>query len=208
MELVEHRRTRLPADERRALIVAAARSLFARNGFHATGTNEIAAAAGCSEPIIYRHFRSKQALFGAALEDAARQIRARVDANDALPGETPFDAYVRLMRDLIADPLFAEASRLRLLAVSLADDPEVNAALRTVSKLHRERACGVVQTGKDDGSIRADIDGGMVAMVLFGLGLASSFKLAIDGEDALAGFPALLDSFVSLIRPHHEESQP
>ena len=63
-------RQRLSADDRRSAIVAAARKLFARNGFHGTGTSDIAAAAGCSEPVIYKHFASKQALFAAALEDA------------------------------------------------------------------------------------------------------------------------------------------
>lgn len=199
------KRSRLPAEERRALIISAARTLFARNGFHATGTHEIAAAAGCSEPIIYRHFASKQALFGAALEDAAAQIRAHIADLPVVEGESHFDAYIRCMRDLISDPLFVEVSRLRISAVAMADDPEIRAALEHVSALHRERTCAIVRAGKQDGSIRDDVDDAMVAMVLFGFALSSSYKLAVSGERSLAGFPAMLEAFVSLIRPHPAE---
>ena len=208
MEATPTKRSRLPAEERRALIVSVARTLFARNGFHATGTHEIAAAAGCSEPIIYRHFASKQALFGAALEDAAAQVRAHVDDIPVVAGESHFDAYIRYMRDLISDPLFVEVSRLRLSATAMADDPEIRAALQHVSALHRERTCAIVRTGKLDGSIRDDVDDGMVAMVLFGFALSSSYKLAVSGESSLASFPAMLDAFVALIRPQSAKESP
>jgi AcrR family transcriptional regulator len=205
VSLETSKRVRLPAEERRALIISAARALFARNGFHATGTNEIAAAAGCSEPIIYRHFASKQALFGAALEDATAQVREHIAGLPAVDGESVFDAYIRSMRDLISDPLFVEVSRLRISAMAMADDPEIRAALQHVSALHRERTREIVRAGKQDGSIRNDVDDSMVAMVLFGFALSSSYKLAVSGERSLAGFPAMLEAFVSLIRPHTAE---
>src|SRR5919197_449041 len=71
-------RRRLSAGERRAAIVRAARTAFARHGFHGASTKEIAAAAGCSEPMLYRHFENKHALFAAALEDATGELRGRI----------------------------------------------------------------------------------------------------------------------------------
>ena len=60
-------RQRLSAEDRRSAMIAAARVLFARNGFRGTGTSDIAAAAGCSEPIIYKRFASQaRALRGRA----------------------------------------------------------------------------------------------------------------------------------------------
>lgn len=61
--------TRMSADDRRAQIVAAARELFARSGFDATTTREIATAAGISDALIYRHFPDKQALLHAIVDD-------------------------------------------------------------------------------------------------------------------------------------------
>jgi AcrR family transcriptional regulator len=54
---------RLPAAERRDSITRAARPLFARNGYAATKLDDVAAAAGVTKPIVYRHFGSKKGLY-------------------------------------------------------------------------------------------------------------------------------------------------
>src|ERR1700685_2572547 len=54
---------RLDSDERRRAIVLAAVPLFANNGFAGTTTRELAAAAGVSEALLFRHFPSKQSLY-------------------------------------------------------------------------------------------------------------------------------------------------
>src|SRR5687767_10262058 len=51
------------AEERRELILQASLELFARQGLHGVTTRMIAAAAGMSEALLYRHFRSKDALY-------------------------------------------------------------------------------------------------------------------------------------------------
>ena len=55
--------TRLDSDDRRKAIVDAAVPLFARKGFAGTTTRELAAAAGVSEALLFRHFPSKQSLY-------------------------------------------------------------------------------------------------------------------------------------------------
>src|SRR5579863_10133701 len=55
--------SRLDNDERRRAIVTAAVPLFARDGFAGTTTRELAAAAGVSEALLFRHFPSKQSLY-------------------------------------------------------------------------------------------------------------------------------------------------
>jgi len=55
--------TRLDSDDRRRTIVDAAVPLFARNGFAGTTTRELAAAAGVSEALLFKHFPSKQLLY-------------------------------------------------------------------------------------------------------------------------------------------------
>lgn len=61
-------RTRLSADERRAQIIEAARRLFARSGFDATTTRQIAEEAAISDALIYRHFADKQAILRAVID--------------------------------------------------------------------------------------------------------------------------------------------
>jgi AcrR family transcriptional regulator len=54
---------RLTARERKRAIVTAALPLFARHGFAETTTKQLAKAAGISEPLLYKHFPSKEALY-------------------------------------------------------------------------------------------------------------------------------------------------
>jgi TetR/AcrR family transcriptional regulator len=59
---------RLSASDRRRQLLETALDLFSRKGFEGTTTKEIAAAAGVTEAIIFRHFPSKQALYTAVID--------------------------------------------------------------------------------------------------------------------------------------------
>jgi AcrR family transcriptional regulator len=61
-------RRRLPVAERRALIVEGAGRLFGERGYEGVRLDEVAAAAGVTKPILYRHFESKERLYLALLE--------------------------------------------------------------------------------------------------------------------------------------------
>jgi len=61
------RRRRLPIAERRELIVEAAGRLFGERGYDGTRLDDVAAAAGVTKPILYRHFESKRGLYLALL---------------------------------------------------------------------------------------------------------------------------------------------
>src|SRR4051794_14560449 len=62
---------RLSAEERRREIVRVAVKLFSQHGFRGTTTKEIAAAAGVSEAIIFRHFATKEELYRAIIDHVA-----------------------------------------------------------------------------------------------------------------------------------------
>lgn len=59
---------RLHTDERRAIIVEAAGKLFGEHGYDGTRLSDVAAAAGITKPILYRHFDAKRGLYLALLE--------------------------------------------------------------------------------------------------------------------------------------------
>src|SRR6185503_7738922 len=60
--------TRMSGTDRRAQLIDIAIDLFSRRGFAGTTTKEIAAAAGVTEAIIFRHFATKQDLYTAIVE--------------------------------------------------------------------------------------------------------------------------------------------
>jgi AcrR family transcriptional regulator len=72
---------RLPRSQRREQIVAAATRAFAKNGFAATNLDDIAAEAGISRAILYRHFDSKTDLYQAVLDHACQRLIAATGAD-------------------------------------------------------------------------------------------------------------------------------
>lgn len=62
------RGNRLPRDERRGQLLAAASEVFVDRGYHAAGMDEIADRAGVSKPVLYQHFDSKIELYLAVLQ--------------------------------------------------------------------------------------------------------------------------------------------
>ena len=70
---MEPKRKRMKADERRQEIIRAAMEVFARNGFGGSTTREIAENAGISEAMIYSHFRNKQELYAAIIDEKLQE---------------------------------------------------------------------------------------------------------------------------------------
>ena len=92
---------RLPAAERREQLLAVALETFAANGFHETSMNEVAEAAGVTNPVLYQHFTSKKALYNELVDDiGARLERIIFEAVAEAAGprqqvEAGFRAYFR-----------------------------------------------------------------------------------------------------------------
>jgi AcrR family transcriptional regulator len=72
-----------------ARILAAARRLFAADGFEATSIDDIAAAAGVAKGAVYHHFASKEAVFLTVLEDVQAAIAAAPVSPEILNARDP-----------------------------------------------------------------------------------------------------------------------
>ena len=67
-------------DERQAQILAAAAAAFARTGFAGTSMDDVAAEAGITRLIVYRHFDSKEDLYRAVLTKVTDRLGRGVAA--------------------------------------------------------------------------------------------------------------------------------
>lgn len=65
--------------ERRAAILAAARTAFAQKGFHRTTMRDVARGAGLAEGTLYNHFENKDALLLGLFAALGEQTRAGLD---------------------------------------------------------------------------------------------------------------------------------
>lgn len=67
---------RMSSDQRREQIIAAAMAVFGARGYEGTTTDEVAKAAGVSQPYVVRLFGTKEKLFLAAMQDALDRLLA------------------------------------------------------------------------------------------------------------------------------------
>jgi AcrR family transcriptional regulator len=105
---------RLRRAERREQILAAATRAFARAGFAATSLDDVAAEAGISRVILYRHFDSKADMYRAVLDRACTRLADTVGTDDFNE-----DAIPALVHAAAADP-----GAFRLLFRHAAREPE------------------------------------------------------------------------------------
>src|SRR6266480_2719091 len=64
-----------------------AKQLFVTLGYQATTTEKIARAAGVTEPVLYRHFENKRALFLEVLQEIRAATLTRWQAETAAPSD-------------------------------------------------------------------------------------------------------------------------
>jgi AcrR family transcriptional regulator len=117
-------RRRLAPAERRALIVEAAGRLFGEHGYDGTRLDDVAAAAGVTKPVLYRHFDGKTALYLALLE------RHRADLGtfaDAIPAAGRLEQRLRAVLGVWLDYVETHAYAWRMLFRDTGGGPEVQA---------------------------------------------------------------------------------
>jgi AcrR family transcriptional regulator len=64
--------------ERREQLLDVGRALFAERGFEATSTEEIAARAGVSKPVVYEHFGGKEGLYAVVVDREMSDLLERL----------------------------------------------------------------------------------------------------------------------------------
>lgn len=125
-------------DERRAAILAAARSFAEQDGWASVTTRRLAEAIEYTQPVIYTHFASMDAVIDAvAVEgfgELARELqRARANASDPSLAVTALaQAYLRYAK---AHPAMYEAMFVRGTALVFADQATVPQLLAGFAEL-------------------------------------------------------------------------
>jgi TetR/AcrR family transcriptional regulator len=166
---------RLPAEERRAAVLDTACRVFARYSYRAATTAEIAREAGVTEPILYRHFASKQALYLACIESAWQRVRAAWD--EAVTAEPDQGAWTQAMANAFID--FKEqrsaVAQLWLRALTESgDDPEIRRYLRRHLREVHAFVADVIRRCQAAGAIPPERDPRAEAWIFIAVGLLSA----------------------------------
>ena len=121
-------RQRIPAAERREMVLEAAVAEFAARGMAGTSTEDVARRAGISQPYLFRLFPTKKALFLALIDRCYQRVEDTfVTAAGESTGDEALaamgDAYERLLDD-------RTLLLLQMQAYAACEDPDIRAATR------------------------------------------------------------------------------
>jgi len=187
--------TRMKAADRRELILEAATAVFGAKTYVGTTTDEVARAAGVSQPYVVRMFGTKEKLF---IEVIQRAYRTVIDEfRRALPGpaETRRDrmgaAYTGLLAKRGMLPVIANST-------ALGGEPEIGRAARAgfsdIWRFARDEA------GFSTEETRSFMATGMLINTVVGLRLTGGYGNEVSATEVLeACFPDAVDHVRGLL---------
>ncbi|MFB7718272.1 MULTISPECIES: TetR/AcrR family transcriptional regulator [unclassified Nocardia] len=151
-------------------ILAAAATVLARNGYAGTRLSDIARCAELRAPAMYYYFSSREELIGEVMVVGQRWVRTHVsDALAALPGDATsldridaaVEAHLRVELELsdFARAVSRNSGQL---------PPDMHAPVAAESAQYHALWRGLLEQGRQDGSIRADLDLRTARMLVVG----------------------------------------
>lgn len=169
----------------RAALVHAARDLFARDGYHGAGLDEIARVAGFSKGAVYSNFADKAELFLAVMDANLHDIATEV--------WDPFDPVTSAALPEITSTELTEAIRgmglatLEFIAVAARDERLSSALASRVQVIldlyvriaEESRAEGEQLPVADVGALLTALDQGVALLALSGIASIDQRKLRI-----------------------------
>jgi AcrR family transcriptional regulator len=181
------------SENTRDRILDAAAEVMTRLGLARATTKEIARAAGCSEALLYKHFREKEEIFLAVLKDRLPNLTATLAA---LPGQAGtasvrdrlvevvevavrfYEGGMAIGSSMLGDPVLVRRHREWLLGRDIGPH---HANRMLANYLRAEQATGRVAAG---------VDADAAAALLLGASYQRAFMLRLMGEQRLSPPPA------------------
>jgi AcrR family transcriptional regulator len=187
-----------PARER---ILDAAASVMRERGVANTTTKAIAAAAGYSEAMLYKHFSDKEELFLVLLKERLPGVRPRL----AAPGWGDLAAN---LADIV-EQLMNYYADLFPMSVSIFSAPELLARHREGIALHGgsgpigpvRMLANYLDAEREAGRIAPAADTSSAAQLLVGVAFHQGFLAAYEGKTSVEAAHDLAAAAVSTVIP-------
>jgi AcrR family transcriptional regulator len=137
------RAARLPREQRRQQVLAAALDVFSTAGYHSASMDEIAERAGVSKPVLYQHFPGKLDLYLALLDAGIDDLMAA--ARTALTGTTDNATRVSAMVNAYFSFVREPGGAFRLVFESdVANEPAVRQRVDAADLALAQLSAGVI----------------------------------------------------------------
>ena len=186
------RAPRLPREQRRQQVLAAALDVFAASGYHSASMDEIAERAGVSKPVLYQHFPGKLDLYLALLDAGIDELMdaARSALSGTTDNATRVAAMVAAYFDFVENP--NGAYRL-VFEGDMSNEPAVRQRVDAADLALAQMSAAVI--AEDTGL--AESEALLIASGMQGLVHVAARRWLRD-EDAAVGRDAATDLVTSL----------
>jgi AcrR family transcriptional regulator len=166
------------ADRKRQLL-SHAKQLFVTLGYQNTTTEKIARAAGVSEPMLYRHFESKKALFLEVLKEIREATLTRWQS--VFTGISDPLAKIHAVADSYLGSTREHALEYRIMHRSLVEteDEEIRAMLRAFYLDSEAVLAQIIGEGQQAGVFRPSLDPRIAAWELIRTALGYTLTLPL-----------------------------
>lgn len=192
-------------EARRQQILDAALTCFARNGFHATRTAQICAAAGMSPGNLFHYFPSKAAIIAAISEEDRKAMTRLFSQWDA--AEDALDAVEHIalaMMQACSEPLHARISIE--VAAEATRNPQMGALFAANEARVKADLAALLRRGMAAGQIDPQLDPDMAAVWLLALTEGAIARVVMEADfQALAHQPMLRLIIRRFLRPQQPE---
>ncbi|SFD90153.1 DNA-binding transcriptional regulator, AcrR family [Lentibacillus persicus] len=168
-------RKRLPAKQRRRILIHAAIDVFSESNFQVAKVADIASRAGISEPMVYKFFNSKKELFLEILDSTSHKTLQNFLAfnREGFEQAASKEELIRLLEESLMTyfdsmETYRKEIKIYFQAISEIDDPDVQEVLKSAyeryadfydSVLQRAQAKNLIGSALDTKAIAWDIVG-------------------------------------------------
>ncbi|MER5472998.1 TetR/AcrR family transcriptional regulator [Streptomyces sp. NPDC002685] len=200
-------RTRMPAAERRASILAAATEVFSETGYQRGKVSDIARRVGVTEPVVFQNFGSKSALYQAALDHVTTAVTTLL--TEAADTGRPVPEVLAAFLDPAHMDRFHQRGAHGFLfadAAALAHDPALGEAARHIHQHFAEALAGLLRRGQIAGDIRGDISPDTAAWWLISLLAGRPLRSAVMPDRAALEAELTTMALRSLLPPGDEHA--
>ena len=195
---------RAPERTRERLLQAASREIY-RTGFQSASLDTILATAGVTKGALYHHFKNKEALGYAVVEEIISPDVRSTWVRPLLSVKDPIDALIGIVQGLSVQPdVVCGGCQLNNLAQEMSPlDAGFRKRLETIFDAWRDAMASVLREGQIHGSVRRDVESTNAAGLLIAMveGYGSLAKNAQDPKVIKAGIKNIVAWLRSLRRP-------
>jgi TetR/AcrR family transcriptional repressor of nem operon len=197
-------RVRNPERTRERLLQAASREIY-RSGFQSASLDRILASTGVTKGALYYHFKSKEALGYAVVEEVIAPDNRGTWLRPLQSVKDPIDALIGIVEGIsVRLPDVRGGCRLNNLAQEMSPlDAGFRRRLAAVFQAWRDGVASVLREGQTRGSVRRDVEPADAAGLLIAMveGYGSLAKNAQDPKVMKAGIRNIVDWLRSLRAP-------